>query len=614
MKMVLDGESPLPNVIVVDENNKNAANNIEKNIDSNSSNDEEKNKGIGGIFKTTHEHATRYRRKTSLMLRAYSIRRKSITSEASSSTITSGDNNSIENGANNNNSRNYCFPASIFNRNNNNNGDSRILSILKNIYSITLLLCSIAVTMGLIITKQTIVSSVSGPYYASALLWCALLSLTMVEGSQASLVGLVSVDNELYKESHPVAYMCTSITSNNNRSNNLDRFLLGRQFMVVVLIFYINLSGAPILTMNDVSVDVSSSSLLELWGLPEVVLQFYLSTGLATILLTCMVGQLSTQVTASRYMLDYTNNYFALLTVWIAMCIEFSGVLHCCYALQLAVLGRASSTRQKMTKTTTVFQDDDSGDSDNDGEGGALCSTIFFWMRVLFSIALLLFCLVVTLAAIIERKTTMWDGVPVAVSMLLLVVLLSIVGLLEGMQIAFFAVSKKMDSERILNNDHNNSKTAKQYAQWTCDLLYNQKNNNGRNLPAFMIGRQLCVVLCFFILSRILTTSTTSSTVLNIPTFIQSNFVDTGLCGALLTTIIGSVIWQLIAGTFPYVFLSNPLTYYMLRLCLIIENTGICNGVWMLSDLHKRIYNYQIDETYIGTAEQRAFSAATRKY
>jgi hypothetical protein len=64
----------------------------------------------------------------------------------------------------------------------------------------------------------------------------------MVEGSQGSLVGLAPVDRELFKDSHP------SLTSavKFHKGDNLDRYLLGRQFMVVVMVFTINISGGPI--------------------------------------------------------------------------------------------------------------------------------------------------------------------------------------------------------------------------------------------------------------------------------------------------------------------------------------------------------------------------------
>merc|ERR1719183_670395 len=86
----------------------------------------------------------------------------------------------------------------------------------------------------------------------------------------------------------------------------------------------------------------------------------------------------------------------------------------------------------------------------------------------------------------------MWSSIPKGVAVILFFLLMSVVGLLEGMQIAFFAVSKMSKEER------GNSKCAKM----TCDLLFDAK---GHNLPGFMIGRQMCVVGCMFVVARVCT-------------------------------------------------------------------------------------------------------------
>merc|ERR1712037_1045085 len=65
------------------------------------------------------------------------------------------------------------------------------------------------------------------------------------------------------------------------------------------------------------------------------------------------------------------------------------------------------------------------------------------------------------------------------------------------------------------------------------------------------------------------------------------------------------ISWQLVAGAFPVAFLSNPVTYILLRICLFLEGTGICNGAWVLAGIHKSIAGFQRDEVYIGTAEER---------
>merc|ERR1712127_1123268 len=80
---------------------------------------------------------------------------------------------------------------------------------------------------------------------------------------------------------------------------------------------------------------------------------------------------------------------------------------------------------------------------------------------------------------------------------------------------------------------------------------------------------------------------------------------NTGLLGAFITTIVASISWQLVASAFPFAFLASPITYILLRWCLFLEATGICQGAWVLAAIHKKIAGFQRDEVYIGTAEER---------
>merc|ERR1712037_24231 len=121
-----------------------------------------------------------------------------------------------------------------------------------------------------------------------------------------------------------------------------------------------------------------------------------------------------------------------------------------------------------------------------------------------------------------------------------------------------------------------------------------------------MIGRQLSVVSCFFIVARVTTQNVGEgeSNVLGLPDPVQE-FLNFGFQGALITTILASITWQLVAGAFPVAFLSTPVTYILLVICLILEGTGICNGAWVLGGICKSLFGYQLDEVYIGTPEER---------
>jgi silicon transporter len=433
-------------------------------------------------------------------------------------------------------------------------------NVIKCAYSVGLLVFSTIIIMGLIFNEETKLSSDVNSAVAFVAIWGGVLWLTMVEGGQGSLVGLAPVNRELYKDSHPIAYKCTAIA---HKGDNLDRYLLGRQFMVVLTVFVVNMSGGP---LKDA----------ELWGFPSVLTNMFLGSGLAMILFTAMVGQLNSQVNASLCMLDYINNYFALFTLWVAMAIEFSGLLHASYLVQMLVAALSGKKIESNEEPRNGLQN------------------LFFWSRCLGSLAILGYCFAVTLAALFAGKTTMWEGVPPSVAVIVFFVLMSVVGLLEGMQIAFFAVAKIPKAER----------GDSVFAKKTCDLLF---KGDGNNLPGFMIGRQLCVVSCMFFIARVTSVEIAEGeeNIFGVSDGFQKLF-DTGLLGAIITTIVASISWQLVASAFPIAFLSNPFTYIFLRICLVLEAIGICSGAWVLAAIHKKVAGFQRDEVYIGTAEERA--------
>jgi hypothetical protein len=296
------------------------------------------------------------------------------------------------------------------------------------------------------------------------------------------------------------------------------------------------------------------------------------------ILFTTMVGQLNSQVNASHCMLDYLNNWVNYATLLVAMGIEFSGLVHASYVIQMLVAAAAGQEIQSKEAPKTPLQN------------------LFFFSRCIMSIGVLGFAFTVTLVALFKGKTTMWEGVPNGVAVVLFFLLMCVVGLLEGMQIAFFAVAKVKESER----------GDSVWAKKTCALLF---RGDGFNLSGFMIGRQLCVVSCMFFIARVTSldydVDSDEENLWGVSDGTQQ-FFNMGFLGALITTIVASIAWQLVASAFPIAFLSNPFTYFFLVICLFLEGTGICNGAYVLAAIHKKIAGFQRDEVYIGTAEERA--------
>jgi len=313
----------------------------------------------------------------------------------------------------------------------------------KDIYSTLLLIFCTVIVTATIFDSNTKVADSSHPVVAYVVLWLVLIWLSMVEGGQASLVGLPPIDMNLYKESHPTSHKIMNVV---NEGDNLDRYLMGRQFMVLALVFVENLCGHTMATDKPVL------------GMPLFVNKIFFDTGLGIFFMTAMIGKISAQVNASRCMLDYVNNWFAYFTFQVARLIEFSGLLHCCYPVQMAFAWASGQPLESKDKPRTIAQ------------------SIFFWSRVLMSAIILAYSFAVTLSALFQGKTTMWEGVPSWLSVILFFAFMAVVGMLEGMQIAFFAVSNMTEEER--------SKSP--WAKRTCDVLF---EGDGRNLPGFMIGR-----------------------------------------------------------------------------------------------------------------------------
>ena len=432
-------------------------------------------------------------------------------------------------------------------------------------YSLALLVFSVTVVMAAMFTDQTKMTDEGMPPIAAFFIfWFLIIWLATMEGGQGALVGLQPIDKTLFMNSHPISFKNTSVA---HFESNMERFIVGRQFLVVLVVFVINLMASAI---PDASVLNLSSTMVEI----------FLGSGIALILTTITLGQLTAQVNAANCMLDFINNYFMTFTVYVSLAIETSGLLHSVYLVQIIfakIAGKQDELDSPTKKSTT--------------------SKFLFWIRVVASLTILGFAFAVTLSALFQGKTTMYEGVPEAVSVIIFFVLMCFVGLMEGMQIALFAVVNLPQEE--LEQHH--------AAKRVCELTF-----HGRNLQAFLIGRQIMVTICMFIVARITavnvdTATDDSENIFTMKDGMQA-FFNTGLLGAVITTVVASLAWRIVASSFPVAFLSNPLIYIIIRLCLILEASGICSAAWLLAYVQKLVMGYEMDEVFIGTPDERASS------
>jgi Silicon transporter len=74
---------------------------------------------------------------------------------------------------------------------------------------------------------------------------------------------------------------------------------------------------------------------------------------------------------------------------------------------------------------------------------------------------------------------------------------------------------------------------------------------------------------------------------------------NAGVLGALIATILASLIWRVLANSFPMAFLSSPLCRPLVRLCLFAEGTGVCSIAWVFASVLRKLTGFNTDDHHL---------------
>ena len=178
---------------------------------------------------------------------------------------------------------------------------------------------------------------------------------------------------------------------------------------------------------------------------------------------------------------------------------------------------------------------------------------------------------------------------------------------MEALQISIFAV-KHLPKEAIDSNP-----TAKRNCNYILGTNNNDDNDNeddnsnsNSRLQSFLVGRQIAQTVIMFMIARIITVemkNTTpgsdNTTLFGVSTQIQTIFFDSGLLNALVSTIFASLSWRVTANFFPMLYLGSPFSIWIIRLCLVVEGTGICDAAWTLAKIPAYFFVKKTDKEYL---------------
>ena len=113
--------------------------------------------------------------------------------------------------------------------------------------------------------------------------------------------------------------------------------------------------------------------------------------------------------------------------------------------------------------------------------------------------------------------------------------------------------------------------------------------NRGNNLQHFLVGRQIVVVCCVFVLGRV-TTSDVFFGLSNVAEWFISTYMYSGFAGVIITVILGQISPQIVSSKYPLNYLNIWFIKYIFYFCIFLEETGIANVVWLFGWLVFKIF------------------------
>ena len=139
----------------------------------------------------------------------------------------------------------------------------------------------------------------------------SICCLSLLEGTQVAILVEVNKDPEPYKVSHPRAY---ALMKRVTHEKNVRRFLIGRQFLVIFVVFLIN--------QCTIFPDIQH------FGIPFGVWYFFVSLGFPTAINCLCFGQLPCELLANQDPYMFMNRYGPRTVVEICLFMEMTGVAH----------------------------------------------------------------------------------------------------------------------------------------------------------------------------------------------------------------------------------------------------------------------------------------------
>nr|AOW69266.1 silicon transporter alpha [Didymoeca costata] len=376
------------------------------------------------------------------------------------------------------------------------------------------------------------------------LFWIALL-----EGCQISIVGLQNVNVEAYKDTYPRGYAVCKLA---HRGPNVERFLVGRQFLLLFNGFLVSRIGGG--KHEDFYIGD--------WDWNDSATDFFWLNSTLLMIVIIALGQLPTQLMAADKMLGFLDlRFYGYYTVLLpCLFVESIGLTHSTYLLKDILVSVAGIDRSQADPEKEIPRD------------------FLHNIRVFISVSAVIFSgvFIVKGWALGQTGATTgpgWENLPGGAAVAVGCLFLFIMACAEGLQVSALALAGTHTAE---------FKQRAPLAYRTCQLCF-----AGRNMQAFLVGRQFFVAMMMVLLARVTGYAGSDGEIdgndWGMGRAFNEGLLQTGFLGAIFVVNVAQLASQVLASVFPISFINNHFLNWLLRIMLLVEASGVVNACWPLA-------------------------------
>jgi len=406
-------------------------------------------------------------------------------------------------------------------------------------------------------------------------------------------VGLQGIDLEPFKESHKRAYNALQVCY---QGPNVERFLVGRQFLLLFNGFLASrVGGAADIAENNGNFKIGDWE----WDKAGVGSQIFWSNSFLLIIIIVAFAQLPTQLLAEDKMLGFMNLPFApyYTIVLPTLFMESLGLTHSAYLLK-DVLSYAAGIDTSLADPRKAMTKD-----------------ALYYAKCALSVTTVTFCGTFLFKGWFLKQTGAthgvgWEDLPGWAAIIVSVFFLFVMACAEGLQVSALALQrtptetfkdKKPNAYRIL-------------------MLLGGSDGveyEGRNMKAFLVGRQFFVAMMVVLLGRVTGYGGSGGVLVTGTDWGMGKgfnewFLQTGFCGAIFVVNVAQLATQIVASLFPVSLINNVFMYFILKAMLLTEASGVANSCYPLMWALGWIFSMDKDPEYRMTAQVAADGSVKR--